>query len=153
MNATTQAHSKKFAMNPSLHVPPFSHGDDAHSSMSMWHVAPVKPAVHTHANESAEATQLPPLLHGDESHTPTVNVGSAVAVGDAASAATVLVVDEVCAIVGTLAQSNEASMTKRPMETSISIKMRKKQFYLILNFPQFSDFSLCAFLLCVHTVI
>ena len=60
---------------PCVHVAPFRHGDDAHSSRSVSQIAPLYPATHVHVYRSAmiddtlvESEHVAPFMHGDDRH-------------------------------------------------------------------------------------
>ncbi len=52
-----------------MHVPLFAHGDDAQSSILVWHVAPVKPGAHKHTIPFVTSSHVAPFRHSDvEAH-------------------------------------------------------------------------------------
>jgi hypothetical protein len=60
---------------PCVHVAPFRHGVDAHSSKSVSQIAPLYPATHVHVYRSAmmdatfvESEHVAPFMHGDDRH-------------------------------------------------------------------------------------
>ena len=61
-----------------MHVPPFVHGYDEHSSTLMPHVSPAHPGTHAHfhcvthaAFVHAPSLHVPPFMHGEEAHSDT----------------------------------------------------------------------------------
>ncbi len=55
---------------PSMQVPPFSQGAEAHSLMFDWHVAPVNPGLQSQKNELTPSTHEAALMgwQGVEAH-------------------------------------------------------------------------------------
>ena len=60
---------------PCVHVAPFRHGDDAHSSTSVSQIAPLYPATHVHVYRSAmmdatlvESEHVALFMHGVDRH-------------------------------------------------------------------------------------
>jgi hypothetical protein len=51
-----------------VHVPPFRHGDEEHSLMSLSQRVPLKPGGHTHVKLLTALVHVPPLRHGDDAH-------------------------------------------------------------------------------------
>lgn len=48
----------------STHSPPFWHGDDSHSLMSISQKTPAYPKLHVHTGDAPAVKQNPPFLHG-----------------------------------------------------------------------------------------
>ena len=57
-----------YELIPSVHVPPFWHGVDAHSSISVSQLSPVYPALQLQLYELMSSTQVPPFWHGVDAH-------------------------------------------------------------------------------------
>jgi len=52
----------------SVHVLPFMHGDDSHSSGFTSQLYPLYPSPHTHVYENAWSKHVPPFRHGADEH-------------------------------------------------------------------------------------
>ena len=50
---------------PSLHVPPFTHGDNMQSLIFVTQVTPLKPGAHEHVKLLIPSLHVPPFTHGD----------------------------------------------------------------------------------------
>jgi len=52
----------------SVHVLPFMHGDDSHSSGFTSQLYPLYPSPHTHVYENVWSKHVPPFRHGTDEH-------------------------------------------------------------------------------------
>ena len=60
------AHTHENASSRSMQLPPFSHGDDAHSSMSVAQVKPLYPAAQSHEKDPTSSMHVAPLEQGED---------------------------------------------------------------------------------------
>jgi hypothetical protein len=70
------AHTQVCEAMPSVHVPPFAHGVDPHSSIlteqSSLPALLDQPGAHVQVNELIKSVHVPPFWHGDERHSSTL---------------------------------------------------------------------------------
>ena len=57
-------HAQEYSSTLWVHFPPFLHGEDAHSSISIVQNFPVNPGLHVHSKSFTRSLQAPPFAHG-----------------------------------------------------------------------------------------